>query len=150
MKYQPIYMPINYANNLGQNLNKAVYYQQLRPNHNQMIVIPKKNEEIKGVNQMNKAKNSYYLNLYNQNRNSDGHLRVNRLPVPKGQQRNSNRGLYDDMKQLNSIVEDGKLIYNIDVNNDTQGAMKDISNNYKNYINDKKYVYNNKYNIFDN
>lgn len=144
-------MPVNYVNNLGQNTNNAFFYQQLKPNHNHQRVIfqTRKNEEYKGGNKMYIG-NNINTNRYNQYRNYNDNLKVHRIPVQKGQQRNSNKGLYGDIKQMNSIVKNGKLVYNIDINNEAQGVNKEVSRNYINYINDKKYLYNNNYNTYNN
>ena len=62
----------------------------------------------------------------------------NKQQIERYEKRMSNYGLYQDKKKLKSIVRDGKLIYNIDVNSDMQESVLQIDKNAKD---NKQYVY---------
>ena len=63
-------------------------------------------------------------------RNSDGyklHSNYGNKFQNQNNKRASNKGIYANMKKINSIVVNGKLIYNIDINSDSQGTIRVVT-----------------------
>lgn len=62
----------------------------------------------------------------------------NNQQIQRNEKRMSNHGLYQETKKLKSIVRNGKLIYNIDMNSDMQESVLQID---KNANSNKQYIY---------
>ena len=150
----------NQYNNLDNLLGQTVKNTIILPNQNQNQINNqnpnlKKNIQIQKPNVLpgykavdNKPKPKYFYpenNLYAQKRFSDRYKQHPNYIHTAGNINNNkktNRGLYKNMRKLNSIMKDGKLICNIDINNDAQGLI-----NEEPYIDKNNIIYKNHANI---
>ena len=135
----------NLNNLLGQTINNTIilkdqtkYNIQNPPN----LIEYTKTEENKQI----PNRNAYYYHISPQKRNygyNNLHMNyVHPFDNKKPQNKVENNGLLDNLRKLNSIKKNGKLIYNIDVNTDSQGLIQKRLDNYPNNINNKQNYYN--------
>ena len=148
----------NLDNLLGQTVKNTIILPNQNQNQNQINnqnPNQKKNIQIQKPNVLpgykavdNKPKPKYFYpenNLYAQKRFSDRYKQHPNYIHTTGNINNNkkpNRGLYMNMRKLNSIMKDGKLICNIDINNDAQGLI-----NEEPYIDKNNIIYKNHANI---
>ena len=146
----------NLQNLLGQTVQNTIFLDEQNQNNVQQINKNQNNtNENTKIPQTRKSNSLDKQNLKNKNennennknikkRNSDAKKIMNQNEINKvGQnfKKLPSKGLYGEMKKLNSIVKNGKLICNIDINEESQGM---VSTDYN-----KPHFTNNK-NINDN
>ena len=125
---------VQQINKTENNANKNIKIPQLRKsnsleNKKQNL----KNKEIKINNHNLKMRNSdANKKLMNQNGINNVGQNLKKLP---------SKGLYGEMKKLNSIVKNGKLICNIDINEESQSNV-DINYDIPHFVNNKNVINN--------
>ena len=86
--------------------------------------------------------NAYYCYISPQKRPYGNKFHKNYVhPSYYKKPQNVNKGLSNNLRKLNSIIKNGKIIYNIDVNIDTQGLNQRRHGNYHHHINNYKNLY---------
>ena len=144
----------NYPGNSGQYM--YIYNPQLLPNRmSPMGFINTQNLYRNGVYYLQDGNNNFYKRQISPNNltfyrykqpNTQNNLTNynNKQHINANNQNMTNQGLYQDVRKLNSVVRNGKLIYNIDVNNDMQGI---IQQKYKYPNNNREKFFNNYNNV---
>ena len=126
--------------NNPQQVNKA----QSNVDRNTKILQAKKSNSLEKPNLKNKIENNKNLKT----RNSDANRKImnkNGINNAVGQniKKLPSKGLYGEMKKLNSIVKNGKLICNIDINEESQGVINTDCNKLQPHFTNNKNVNNN-------
>jgi len=126
--------------NNPQQVNKA----QSNVDRNTKILQAKKSNSLEKPNLKNKIENNKNLKT----RNSDANRKImnkNGINNAVGQniKKLPSKGLYGEMKKLNSIVKNGKLICNIDINEESQGMVNNDCNKLLPHFTNNKNVNNN-------
>ena len=123
--------------NNPQQVNKA----QSNVDRNTKILQAKKSNSLEKPNLKNKNENNQNIKI----RNSDANRKImnkNGINNAVGQniKKLPSKGLYGEMKKLNSIVKNGKLICNIDINEESQGVINTDCNKLQPHFTNNKNV----------